>query len=148
MFLLATPVEGRQIKPALGFHFAGDVEVFAMPAIYDGAGAGTNRDLNGIVFIDAPWLLTTDPLKQPLAEAFAAGPGPVERLRAMGVDSYRLHTRLAQLDNFPGISIQGATGVLTMRDDGSIKRELVAARFDETSIVLLTPANTADTTPP
>lgn len=140
MFLLATPVEGRQIRPAMGFHFAGDVEVFAMPAIYDGAGIATNRDLNGIVFIDAPWLLTTDPLKQSVATTFSAGSGPVERLRAMGVDSYRLHTRLAQLDNFPGISIQGATGVLTMRDDGSIKRELIPARFDEASIVLLTPA--------
>lgn len=144
MFLLATPTEGRQIKPAMGFHFAGDVEVFAMPAIYDGGGNTTNRDLTGIVFIDAPWLLTGDPVKSALETTFSSGPGPVERLRAMGVDSYRLHARLAQLDNFPGISIQGATGVLTMRDDGSIKRELIPARFDENNIVLLAPGDTPE----
>src|SRR5690606_22385478 len=95
MFLLATPTEGRQIKPALGFHFAGDVDVFAMPAIYDGGGNTTNRDLNGVVFIDAPWLLTGDPVKTAVETTFSTSSGPVERLRAMGVDSYRLHTRLA-----------------------------------------------------
>lgn len=144
MFLLANPAEGRQIKPAMAFHFAGDVAVYAMPAIYDGAsydgGSSTNvnRDLNGIVFIDAPWLLSgQDPLRAIVADAFESGAGPVERLRAMGVDSYRLHTRLAQLANFPGISIQGATGTLTMRPDGSIKRELMPARFDEGNIVLM-----------
>lgn len=149
MFLLANPSEGRQIKPAMAFHFAGDVAVYALPAIYDGAGydGGTstnvNRDLNGIVFIDAPWLLSgQDPLRKVVADAFQSGAGPVERLRAMGVDSYRLHTRLAQLANFPGISIQGATGTLTMRPDGSIKRELMPAQFVEGNIVLMPP--TAD----
>jgi uncharacterized protein len=144
MFLLANPSEGRQIKPAMAFHFAGDVAVYAMPAIYDGAsydgGTSTNvnRDLNGIVFIDAPWLLTgDDPLRAAVSNAFESGAGPVERLRAMGVDSYRLHTRLAQLANFPGVSIQGATGTLTMRSDGSIKRELMPARFEDGNIVLM-----------
>lgn len=144
MFLLANPTEGRQIKPAMGFHFAGDVAVYAMPAIYDGAsydgGSSTNinRDLNGIVFIDAPWLLSgQDPLRSIVAETFQSGAGPVERLRAMGVDSYRLHSRLAQLANFPGVSIQGATGTLTMRADGSIKRELIPAQFVEGDIILI-----------
>lgn len=144
MFLLANPSEGRQIKPALAFHFAGDVAVYAMPAIYDGAsydgGTSTNvnRDLNGVVFIDAPWLLGgQDPLRQIVADAFQSGAGPVERLRAMGVDSYRLHTRVAQLANFPGISMQGATGTLTMRADGSVKRELMPAQFVEGNIELL-----------
>jgi len=144
MFLLANPSEGRLIKPAMGFHFSGDVDVYAMPAIYDGSEAANNRDLNGVVFIDAPWLLTGDPVKDSVQSSFQPGPGPVERLRAMGVDSYRLHTRLAQLDNFPGISIQGATGILTMREDGSIKRELIPARFDENAIMLLPPPGTTD----
>lgn len=143
LFLLANPAEGRQIRPTMGFHFAGDIAIYALPAIYDGltynGGTSTNvnRDLNGITFIDAPWVLTTnDPLKSSTAQAFAAGAGPVERLRAMGVDSYRLHNRLAQLANFPGVSIQGATGKLSMRNDGSIQRELLPAQFVEGSIVL------------
>ena len=144
MFLLANPSEGRQIRPAMAFHFVGDVAVYAMPAIYDGASYdggssnNVNRDLNGIIFVDAPWLLSAqDPLRRGVAEAFENGAGPVERLRAMGVDSYRLHSRLAQLANFPGVSVQGATGTLTMRQDGSIKRELMPARFDEGEIEIL-----------
>jgi hypothetical protein len=144
IFLLANPSEGRQIKPAMAFHFAGDVAVYALPAIYDGAsyegGTSTNinRDLNGIIFIDAPWLLAgDDPLRAKVTSAFEIGAGPVERLRAMGVDSYRLHTRLAQLANFPGVSIRGATGTLTMRPNGSIKREMMPAQFIEGNIVLM-----------
>lgn len=143
MFLLANPSEGRQIGPAMAFHFAGDVAVYAMPAIHDGAHSAStaNRDLNGIVFIDAPWLLSAqDPLRSAVADTFNSGAGPVERLRAMGVDSYRLLGRLAQLANFPGISIAGASGTLTMRPDGSIKRELLAARFVEANIELMQPA--------
>jgi outer membrane PBP1 activator LpoA protein len=143
LFLLANPAEGRQIRPTMGFHFAGDVAVYALPAIYDGLGydGGTstnvNRDLSGINFIDAPWVLTNDdPLKPATASAFEPGAGPVERLRAMGVDTYRLHNRLAQLANFPGVSVQGATGNLSMRSDGSIQRELLPAQFVEGTIVL------------
>jgi uncharacterized protein len=143
LFLLANPAEGRQIRPTMGFHFAGDIAIYALPAIYDGltydGGTSTNvnRDLNGINFIDAPWVLTNnDPLKSATASAFAAGAGPVQRLRAMGVDSYRLHNRLVQLANFPGVSLQGATGLLSMRSDGSIQRELLAAQFVEGAIIL------------
>jgi outer membrane PBP1 activator LpoA protein len=143
LFLLANPAEGRQIRPTMGFHFAGDIAIYALPAIYDGltydGGTSTNvnRDLNGINFIDAPWVLTNaDPIKSATASAFSAGAGPVQRLRAMGVDSYRLHNRLIQLANFPSVSLQGATGLLSMRSDGSIQRELQPAQFVEGAIVL------------
>jgi outer membrane PBP1 activator LpoA protein len=153
LFLLANPAEGRQIRPTMGFHFAGDVAVYALPAIYDGLGydggisTNVNRDLNGINFIDAPWVLTNDdPLKLATASAFEPGAGPVERLRAMGIDTYRLHNRLAQLANFPGVSLQGATGNLSMSSDGSIQRELLPAQFVEGTIVL--PGMTTGSTNP
>lgn len=131
MFVLANPAEGRQLKPTMAFHFAGDIPVFAMPAIYDGGANVTgNRDLNGIVFVDAPWILSnTDPLKSKTFNVWNDASGPVQRLRAMGVDSFRLHARIAQLANFPGIRIQGATGILSMRSDGSISRELIGAQI-------------------
>jgi outer membrane PBP1 activator LpoA protein len=55
----------------------------------------------------------------------------------MGVDAYRLHARLAQMANFPGISIPGATGVLSMRNDGSIAREVLGARIVDGTVELL-----------
>lgn len=126
IFLLANPSEGRQIKPTLSFHFAGDVPVYAMPSIFDGGSSpAANRDLNGIVFNDAPWILSdSDPLKQNATATWAAASGPIQRLRAMGVDSFRLYLRLEQLRRFPYTRISGATGVLTMKPDGGIRREL------------------------
>lgn len=131
VFVLANPDEGRQLKPTFAFHFAGDVPVYAMPAIYDGSDNSTvNRDLSGIVFVDGPWLLiTTDPLQNQAEAVWPAAPAPVQRLRAMGADAFLLHLRLAQLANFPGLSLQGATGILSMRSDGSIARELLGAEF-------------------
>ena len=138
IFLLAAPVEGRQIKPTLAFHFAGDIPVYAMPGIYDGgANAVANRDLNGIIFTDAPWLLRADPLRDDLNAILPAAASNVQRLRAMGVDTYRLYTRLGQMDNFPQMRVQGATGTLSMQQDGSIKRELLEARFVNGSASLM-----------
>ena len=126
IFLLANPVEGRQIKPTLSFHFAGDLPVYAMPAIHDaGANPVANRDLNGVIFSDAPWILNdTDPLKAIATDTWAPASGPVKRLRAMGVDSYRLLLRLEQMRRFPYTRVQGATGMLSLKEDGGIQREL------------------------
>ena len=126
IFLLANPVEGRQIKPTLSFHFAGDLPVYAMPAIHDaGANPVANRDLNGVIFSDAPWILNdTDPLKAIATDTWAPASGPVKRLRAMGVDSYRLLLRLEQMRRFPYTRVQGATGLLSLKEDGGIQREL------------------------
>lgn len=139
VFVLANPGEGRQLKPTFAFHFAGDVPVYAMPAIYDGTDNSTaNRDLHGIVFVDAPWLLAeTDPLRGQAASVWPEASAPVSRLRAMGVDAFRLHARLSQLASFPGLSLQGATGVLSMQDDGTIVRELLGAEFINGEVQLL-----------
>lgn len=131
LFLLANPAEGRQIKPALSFYYAGDVPVYAMPAIYDGGLNSTaNRDLNNIRFIDSPWILHPDnTLRQSIDLLWPAGNSAVQRLRAMGIDSYNLYPRLTQLARFPDLRFPGNTGILYMDPDGSIHRQLLTARF-------------------
>ena len=42
----------------------------------------------------------------------------------MGVDSFRLYLRLEQLRQFPYTRVSGATGLLTIKPDGGIRREL------------------------
>ena len=126
IFLLANPNEGRQIKPTLAFHFADDVPVYAMPSIYDGGtNATANRDLNTIVFNDAPWVLeNNDPLKASVTSTWAAATGPIQRLRAMGVDAYRLYLRMELMRDYPYTRLSGATGVLHYQADGGIHRQL------------------------
>ncbi|MDX1491216.1 MAG: penicillin-binding protein activator [Pseudohongiellaceae bacterium] len=141
IFLLANPIEGRQIKPTLSFHFAGEVPVYAMPGIYDGGtNPAANRDLNGVIFSDAPWILTdTDPLKNSVTQTWAAASGPVKRLRAMGIDSYRLYLRLEQMQQFPYVTLKGATGTLSMGSEGRIHRSLQNAVIENGEAIALAP---------
>ena len=131
IFLIANPREGRQIKPTLAFYYAGDIPVYALPSIYDGLdNQSANQDLNGIIFTDAPWILTNyDPLKSNTASSLRPAQGPVQRFRAMGIDSFRLYSRLQQFDEEDIISLRGATGILSMDDNGRIHRRLEVARF-------------------
>ncbi|HBM24713.1 MAG TPA: hypothetical protein DD411_14230, partial [Alcanivorax sp.] len=48
-FLVADPNEGRQIKPALNFHYARDLPVFATSHLYNGTPAPRrDQDLDGV----------------------------------------------------------------------------------------------------
>ena len=131
IFLIANPRQGRQIKPTLAFYFAETVPVYALPSIYDGQdNQSENRDLDGIVFTDAPWLLgDSDPLKLEVAANLRQAQGSLQRLRAMGVDSFRLHARLQQMADKKIDVLQGTTGKLTMGDNQRIHRDLQVARF-------------------
>lgn len=131
IFLIANPREGRQLKPTLAFYFAGDIPVYALPSIYDGLdNQSANQDLNGIVFTDAPWILANyDPLKPATTSSLRPAQGPVQRFRAMGIDSFRLYSRLQQFSEKDITSLRGATGILSMDSNGHIHRRLEVARF-------------------
>ena len=124
IFLMANPQVGRQIKPALDFYYAEDLPVFALPSLYDGAeNPESNRDLNGVIFADAPLMwLNEDP-------ALAAS-GAERRLQAMGIDSFRLYPRLGQFLRGQVTSLRGATGELRMEDNRRIHRRLTPGRFE------------------
>ncbi|MFM1896715.1 MAG: hypothetical protein RLZZ385_1789 [Pseudomonadota bacterium] len=131
IFLMANPRQGRQIKPTLAFYFAGDIPVYALSAIYDGLeNQLADQDLNGIVFTDTPWVLRNDdPLKQEVVSNLRVTQGPLQRLRALGIDSFRLYPRLTQLASGQLADFQGSTGVLTMTSQGSIQRQPESAIF-------------------
>lgn len=131
IFLMANPRQGRQIKPTLSFYFAENIPVYAMPSIYDGQeNQSENRDLDGIIFTDAPWLLrSSDPLKNDISSNLRQAQGPLQRLRAMGVDSFRLYPRLHQLEQGQIEELQGTTGILSLSTNRRIHRTLDVARF-------------------
>jgi outer membrane PBP1 activator LpoA protein len=141
IYLIANPRQGRQIQPTLAFYFAESLPVIAYPSIYDGSdNTDINRDLNGIIFLDAPWLLQqSNPFKEFVSNSFRKTAGPLERLRAMGIDSYRLHDRLAQFSSSEINSLGGTTGLLTMNSDREIQRQLLAARFIDGAPQLVSP---------
>ena len=138
IFLMANPRQGRQINPTLAFYFAGDVPVYALSAINDGSNNRlVNQDLNGIIFIDTPWVLSQqDALKQQLNLSLRSTQGPLQRLRALGIDSFRIYARLEQLANGELANFNGVTGALTMNRNGIIERVPLAAVFIDGAAVL------------
>ena len=132
IFLIANPRQGRQIKPTLSFYFAQDVPVFSLPSINDGLeNPSANQDLDGIIFTDAPWLLDRNTASRAEMDAsLRPAQGPLQRLRALGVDSYRLHARLFQFESGAIASVPGTTGVLSITADRRIHRRLQPAYFD------------------
>ena len=140
IFLMANPRQGRLIKPTLAFYFAGDIPVYALPSIFDGElDSADNRDLEGILFTDAPWLLdSANTLRQQVDSELRPVQGSLQRLRALGVDSFRLYPRLQQLARAEVSSIPGTTGLLSLSEYQRIFRELEVARFRNGRVELLT----------
>lgn len=98
IFLLAYPSKARQIMPALNYYYAGDIPVFATSSVYSGhANILKDKDLNGIIFCDLPWVFSHQMSVKNWPEQFNS----YNRLYALGRESYALTTQINQLLLFP-----------------------------------------------
>lgn len=137
IFLVARSREGRQIKPILAFHYAGDIPVYATSQLYSSVEDTTKtRDLNGIKIVTLPWVINESAEKQAIQKNIRISPS-FERLYALGNDAYKLHNRLNFLSYSPidtstlsnpsqtiieTPSLEGATGILSIDSNRRIKR--------------------------
>lgn len=129
--MVAEPTVARQFKPLFAFYFGGDLPVYSPSIIYEGTPApGRDRDLNGVVFTDIPWVLGEEnELRRRATNQLSGTRGQPGRLFAMGADAWQLSKRLPLLRQVDTASISGHTGVLTMTPQGSIHRDQMWARF-------------------
>jgi outer membrane PBP1 activator LpoA protein len=119
IFMLAPdPITARSWRPLLVFHMTGEVPVYATSAINDGVINTRNRDLNGVVFLETPAMLTPSPA------------GRLGRLRALGRDALVMAQHWQQALTTEDWIIKGQTGLLRRRADGSVARALDLATFD------------------
>ena len=128
IFLAATPAEGRELKPLLRFHNAGDVPVYAMGRIFSGSVKRTSdQDLNDIVFPSTPWQLraSTESITLP---ASVRG-GSFGNLYALGQDSWRLLPWIPMMQKDSDLWYPGSIGSLRMQADGRLYREPDWAQF-------------------
>ncbi len=131
-FLAARPNQARSIKPQLRFHRASDLPVYATSSVFSGrANPGADRDMDGIVFCDIPWLLadTGVPDRESVVRALPGAEGNLARLYALGIDAYQIAPYLRWLQANPGDAFPGNTGWLSMDTGGRVYRQLLWARF-------------------
>jgi hypothetical protein len=131
VFIGAQPVQGRSLRPALRFHLADDLPVYATSDIFEPDSQG-NDDLEGVIFSDMPWVISPDAVSTELRNALtqhwpvrARGRG---RLYAFGFDAYRLVPLLKAGRFGREHAVPGMTGLLSVDQQGRVHRELDWAR--------------------
>jgi len=128
IFMAANPKEGRELKPLLRFHDAGEVPVYAMGRIYSGRNAiASDRDLDGIVFPITGWQLQSAGAKSPALESLRGG--AYGNLYALGQDAWRILPWLPLLHKDPDLWFPGDIGELKMTPDGHLQRQPAWAQF-------------------
>lgn len=90
-----------------------------------------NSDLNGIQFLDMPWLLQPDhPAVMAYRHAGKTRNTEMERLYALGIDAFRLMTDLLHQRPAKDIAFDGVTGNIRFAPPNLFTREPIAAQFD------------------
>ncbi|MEM8562291.1 MAG: penicillin-binding protein activator [Pseudomonadota bacterium] len=135
VFLLsASASEARSLKPLLAFHYAGSIPVYAISSVYDGTPDPRDRDLDGIHFVETPWLLGADTDLRDALEDSDSHSGLYTRLNALGADAFILQSQFRQLQAGADALLRGNTGILSMNPKLQIQRELMLATFDKGTI--------------
>ncbi len=134
IFLAAKAGKARQIRPQIQFHHANDLPVYTTSSAWPGyININRDRDIEGILFPDIPWLLADEGSDALSLANYNSMMGitqsGVYRLVAMGMDSYSLLAHLARLQNNPNEALDGKTGQLYMDRLNNIRRQLVWAQM-------------------
>lgn len=127
IFVAAQPPQGRLIRPQLRFHYAGDVPMYTTSDAFE-PDESANVDLDGVMFPDMPWMISSDAVSEELREsvqqAWPARANRRGRLYAFGFDAYRLIPALRSGTRGAASPIGGVTGRLTIDNEGRVRREL------------------------
>lgn len=134
IFLAADRQLARLIKPQLNFHQASGLPVYSTSHVYGGKpDRRKDQDENGIVFGDMPWLLIRSPhmteLKEKLEGDWPYAGTSLDRLYALGVDSYAIIPYLNRISSSSGVRFNGVTSSLSLGQGGRLHRQLIWARF-------------------
>lgn len=121
---LVDNVEANALVPALRFHFAQDLPVYASSQSIRGARAAELSELEGFRVSELPWHLFDDPLYRTIDETFGLAENPFSSLYALGVDALRVSERISSLNRSGTSQMLGSTGVLALLADGKFRREL------------------------
>ena len=134
IFLAAYPRQARQIRPQLKFYHASRVPVYATSHVFTGnLNPERDRDMNGLMFGDMPWVLTDGTthrsLRTEISPYISKSGNRLQRLYALGIDSFNIITTLAPLRQYPYQRYDGETGSLSLDAKLRVHRQLTWVKF-------------------
>lgn len=134
IFLAAYPRQARQIRPQLKFYHAADLPVYATSHVFTGnLNTERDRDMDGLMFGDMPWVLTGNTshrgLRAEIEPHISKAGNRLQRLYALGIDSFNIIAALSPLKKYPYQRYDGETGSLSLDDKQRLQRQLTWVRF-------------------
>ena len=134
IFLAADAKRGRLIKPQLNYYQASRIPVYATSQIFAGKQDPVHdTDLDGVQFSDMPWMLVGDKrirhLREVLQNSWPHAHSDLDRLFALGVDSYAVLPHLNRISQEQAARFTGVTSGLSLDREGRLHRQLTWARF-------------------
>lgn len=134
-FIVAFPTVARDLRPYFDVHFDQKFPIYGTSHLYSGYPQPQFDDsLNGLMFVDMPWILKPDAqaqqLQHTLQQAMPAEWNDFKRLFALGIDAYHLLSQLPRFNRQLNYQWQGQTGRLSLDKGGVFHRtDLLWARF-------------------
>lgn len=138
IFMLANNLTGRQLKPLLAFHYAGDIPVYATSHIFSSTSDLSLADLNGIRFTSMPWAFNEGLSERKAIQAYSENAGSLQAFYAMGVDAYHIYPRLEQLTILHQAQFYGTTGKLSVVENNIIFRQQSWAEISDNKALEIT----------
>ena len=124
---LITQVEAQALVPALRFHFADDLPVYATSQAARGESL---QDLAGFALTEMPMFAAPNADQQALQGAFALEQSDFAELYALGFDAYRVATWLPLLTPQSQVALPAASGYLWLESGGKFRRDLPLSRIN------------------
>ncbi|GAA0294048.1 penicillin-binding protein activator [Psychrosphaera haliotis] len=141
VYVIANSQQTRLIKPFFDVNisaFGKRLPIFASSRSYVvDESVQQKRDLNGMMFTEMPWLIkNTEPQLHDLYAKIGEQQTQSKKLFAFGYDAYNLIFALKQLKILPSQSLNGLTGMLSVKDNLTIKRQLSWSRYVQGKIIV------------
>ena len=133
IFMAVDSEQALLLRPQLQFHHSGKLPLISTSQVFSGEpDADRDGDLTGIKYNDIPWTLTDANGDSNLYNSISVNhQDGIPKLIALGIDAYRLHTRLERMQLDPSLSITGKTGALSLAEGNRIRRRLDWVEFQE-----------------
>ena len=138
-------LESKALVPALQFHFADKLPVFATS---QSARSENLSDIAGFHVTELPLLANPDPVAATMSAVFDLREQPLVELYALGLDAYRLaawvhwiQTHANHWDEGFRLRLNLASGQLVLGRNGQIERELALAEISSRGTLSLSQTN-------
>ena len=139
IYLVGSPKDSRLLKPYIDVNispFADLIPVFASSRSHGAnVDASDSRDLTGLVFTEIPWLLPSaqqnKTLMQTSNKLWPRRTESLQKIFAMGFDSYSLLEKLSAMKAKPYVRHWGQTGTLRLNSNNIFTRSLLWGRYQK-----------------